>query len=97
MNPSSGYKQLVHAALTSAFINGLKTIAADGDRPVLLPIIKLSYNGVISEAKMNILKSLDMAGGSVADLTELANLTGYGKPLLSYHINGAEGSKGLVL
>ena len=96
VNASSGDKQLGCAALTSAFINGLKTIAVDGDTPVLLPIIKLSYNEVISETKMNILKSLDRAGGSVSDLTELASLTGYGKPLLSYHVNGGEDSKGLV-
>ncbi|MDJ0269087.1 MAG: hypothetical protein NXY59_00780 [Aigarchaeota archaeon] len=30
------------------------------------------------------------------DLTELSSLTGYGKPLLSYHINGSEDSKGLL-
>jgi DNA-binding transcriptional ArsR family regulator len=96
VNVSSGDKQLGCAALTSAFINGLKTMAVDGDTPVLLPIIKLSYDEVISETKMNILKALDKAGGSVSDLTELASITGYGKPLLSYHINGAEDSKGLV-
>ncbi|MDJ0269088.1 MAG: hypothetical protein NXY59_00785 [Aigarchaeota archaeon] len=58
VNASSGDKQLGCAALTASFINGLKTIAIDGNHPVLLPIIRLSYNEIISEAKMNILKAL---------------------------------------
>lgn len=93
---SSGDKQLSCAALTATFINGLKTIAVDGNVPVLLPIIRMSYQDVISDAKLNILKALERAGGSVRDLTMMSKLTGYGKPLLSYHINGSEDSKGLL-
>jgi len=96
MNASSGDKQLGCAAMTAAFINGLKTIVVDEGKPVLLPIIRMRYDEVISEAKLNILRALERVGGSVKDLTELSQLTNYGKPLLSYHIKGSEDSKGLM-
>ncbi len=96
VNVTSGDKQLGCAALTAAFINRLKTIVVNEGKPMLLPIIKMSYNEIISDAKLRILKALEEVGGFVKDLSELSRLTGFGKPLLSYHINGSEGTKGLV-
>ena len=56
----------------------------------MLPPMKLSYTEMVSEVKLNILRALDKAGGSVDSLDELSKLTDYGKPLLSYHIHGSE-------
>jgi hypothetical protein len=64
--------------------------------PLLMPILKLSYNEVISESKIKILKAIDEAsGGFVESLEQLEAISGYGKPLLSYHIQGTKDSKGL--
>ena len=96
VNVNSDGKSLVCAALTASFINGLKTIAVEEGKPVMLPVIKMSYSEVISYTKLHILKVIEDAGGVVEDLAELSRLSGLGKPLLSYHINGAENSVGLV-
>ncbi|MEM4312299.1 MAG: hypothetical protein QXX95_07915 [Nitrososphaerales archaeon] len=96
VNPSRGDKQLGCCNNAAIFINGLKTIIIDEGKPVLLSIIKLSYSEAISEAKIKILRAMERAGGSVKSLTHLSELTDYGKPLLSYHINGDEKTKGLL-
>ena len=62
-----------------------------------MPILKLSYTEMISESKIKILKAIDdAAGGYVESLEQLESISGYGKPLLSYHIQGARESKGLA-
>jgi hypothetical protein len=98
MNVSSGDKLLGCAALSTAFINGIKAFGKDetGTSPLLLPVLKLSYSEIISEAKIKILKAIDSLGGTVNSLDELEQISGYGKPLLSYHVQGARDSKGLV-
>ncbi len=95
-NVSSGEKLLGCAALSAAFVNGLKAFAVVNGEPMLLPVLKFSYDRVISQTKLDILKALQKTGGEVDSLESLKELTGYGKPLLSYHIQGAEDSQGLV-
>lgn len=95
-NVSSGEKLLGCAALSAAFVNGLKAFAVVNGEPVLLPVLKFSYDRIVSQTKLDILKALQKAGGEVESLESLKELTGYGKPLLSYHIQGAEDSQGLV-
>ncbi len=95
-NVSSGDKLLGCAALSAAFVNGLKAFAVVKGEPLLLPILKFSYDRIVSQTKIDILKALQKNGGRVESLEELKELTGYGKPLLSYHIQGAEDSEGLV-
>ncbi len=95
-NVSSGEKLLGCAALSAAFVNGLKAFAVVNGEPLLLPVLKFSYNRLVSQTKLDILKALQKKGGEVESLEELRELTGYGKPLLSYHIQGAEDSQGLV-
>ncbi len=95
-NVSSGDKLLGCAALSAAFVNGLKAFAVVNGEPMLLPVLKFSYDRIISQTKLDILKSLQKTGGEVDSLESLKELTGYGKPLLSYHIQGAEDSQGLV-
>ena len=98
MNVSCGDKLIGCAALSAAFINGIKAFGMDETgSPLLMPILKLSYNEINSESKIKILKAIDgAAGGHVESLEQLEAISGYGKPLLSYHIQGARESKGLA-
>ncbi|MFN4337080.1 MAG: DUF6293 family protein [Candidatus Nitrosocaldus sp.] len=97
MNISCGDKLLGCAALSAAFVNGIKAFTIDEEgAPILLPILKLSYHEVISDAKLKILRSINDQGGSIESLEQLEQATGYGKPLLSYHLMGSKESKGLV-
>lgn len=99
INISSGNKLLGCAALSAAFINGINAFGMDDETGTLMPvpILKLSYSEVISEIKVKILKSIyNSEGGHIESLEKLAEVSGYGKPMLSYHIHGARNSKGLV-
>jgi PII-like signaling protein len=98
LNVSSGDKLIGCAALSAAFINGIQAFGVDDTHtvPLLMPVLKLSYNEIISEAKIKILKSINTAGGEIESLDQLEQISGYGKPLLSYHVQGAKDSKGLA-
>jgi len=96
LNVSSGDKMICIAAAVTSFILGFKAFFCKGDECVMLPPMKLSYTEMVSEVKLNILRSLDKAGGEVESLDELSKLTNYGKPLLSYHIHGSEDARGLI-
>ena len=98
LNVSSGYKLIGCAALSAAFINGIQAFGMDDTHtvPLLMPVLKLSYNEIISEAKIKILKSINTAGGVIQSLEQLEQISGYGKPLLSYNVQGAKDSKGLA-
>jgi hypothetical protein len=70
MNISSGDKLIGCAALSAAFINGIKAFGMDetGTMPLLMPVLKLSYSEIISDAKIKILKAIDNVGGIVDSL-----------------------------
>ena len=97
MNISSGTKMLTCAALSSAFIVGIPAFGMDESGALSpMPVLKLSYNEVITEPKVKILRAISSAGGIIESLEQLEEITGYAKPLLSYHINGGKNFKGLV-
>src|SRR5574340_859282 len=97
INVSAGDKMIGCAALSCAFVNGIKAFGTDmKGEPMLLPILKLSYNEIISDAKIKILQAIDNIGGIVESLDQLSKHCEFGKPLLSYHIHGSSESKGLV-
>lgn len=97
MNVSAGDKMIGCAALSAAFVNGIKAFGMDQEGcPMLLPVLKLSYSEIVSDAKLGILRAIDKAGGEVESLEKLSEVSDYGKPLLSYHIQGARESKGLA-
>lgn len=98
MNISCGDKLLGCAALSTAFIHGVKAFGMDYTHtmPLMMPVLKLSYNEIISDAKKKILMAIDSAGGSVDSLDHLEKISGFGKPLLSYHVQGSKDAKGLV-
>ncbi len=96
MNVSCGDK-LIGCVLSVAFINGIKAFGMDSaGAPLPMPVLKLSYSEIISEPKMNILKAMDRVGGAVDSLEKLEEASGYGKPLLSYHIMGGKEARGLA-
>ena len=98
MNVSCGDKLLGCAALSTAFIHGVKAFGMNYTHtmPLMMPVLKLSYNEIISDAKKKILMAIDNAGGSVDSLDQLEKISGFGKPLLSYHVQGSKDAKGLV-
>jgi len=98
MNVSSGDKLIGCSALSAAFINGIQAFGMDETHtvPLLMPVLKLSYSEIVSEAKIKILKAINNAGGIVESLDHLEQISGYGKPLLSYHVQGTRDSKGLA-
>ncbi|MGI0023998.1 MAG: hypothetical protein ACREA4_02500 [Nitrososphaera sp.] len=97
MNISCGDKLIGCAALSAAFVNGIKAFGMDPTgAPLLMPVLKLSYSEVISEAKIRILKAILGMGGVTESLEQLEQASGYGKPLLSYHVMGSRESKGLA-
>jgi hypothetical protein len=97
MNVSAGDKMIGCAALSAAFVNGIKAFGMDQEGcPMLLPVLKLSYSEIVSDAKLGILRAIDRAGGEVESLEKLSEVSHYGKPLLSYHVQGARESKGLA-
>lgn len=97
MNVSCGDKMIGCAALSSAFISGIKSFGMDpAGAPFLMPVLKLSYSEIISDAKIRILKTINDIGGAIESLEQLEQASGYGKPLLSYHVMGLRDSKGLA-
>ena len=96
LNVSSGDRMICIAAAVTSFILGFKAFYCKGNKCVMLPPVKLSYGEIVSEVKRSILKALDKAGGEVESLEILSEITGYGKPLLSYHIHGSEDARGLI-
>jgi hypothetical protein len=98
LNVSSGDKLIGCAALSAAFINGIQAFGMDDTHsiPLLMPVLKLSYSEIVSEAKIKILRSISDAGGVIDSLDHLEQISGYGKPLLSYHVQGGKDSKGLA-
>lgn len=97
MNVSCGDKLIGCAALSAAFINGIKAFGMDSTgAPLPMPVLKISYSEIISEPKMNILRAVQKVGGAVDSLDKLEEASGYGKPLLSYHIMGGKEARGLA-
>lgn len=95
VNISAGDGLSSCAALSAAFVNGLKAFAVTGDKPMMLPVLKFSYYKLLSEKKMEILRVLRRDADCCASLDELSHRTKMSLPLLSYHINGNQRSQGL--
>ncbi len=96
LNVAGGDKVLTCAAVSAAFFNGLKAFHLKHETPVMLPIMKVNYSNLISKAKMAVIKAIHEAGGAIQSLGQLSDISGYGRPLLSYHIWGDDESRGLV-
>ncbi len=96
LNVAGGDKALTCAAVSAAFLNGIKAFHLMNEVPVMLPVMKMSFSTIVSEAKTKIVRAIEQAGGETESLGHLSDVSGYGKPLLSYHIWGNEETRGLV-
>jgi hypothetical protein len=96
INVGSASRALMPAAVTAAFVNGIDAFDVSGEQPVMLPVLKLSYADIVSGAKLEIIRAIERNGGQVNSLEELATLSKFGKPLLSYHIRGTKETRGLL-
>ncbi len=93
VNVATGDRLSTCAALSAAFANGLKAFGVMDGKPMLLPIMKLSYYHELSESKLNILQKL--RNEQQLTLVELGKKAGMSLSLLSYHLNGTLKQKGL--
>jgi predicted transcriptional regulator len=96
INVATGDRDTRCAATSAAFVNGIRAFGVgDNDETLLLPILKFSYYKVITDKKMEILRTIYDEKQCCSSLDELAKKTGMSLPLISYHINGTLKSEGL--
>lgn len=95
VNTGGGPRMMTCSLLAAAFVNGVRAIDVMGDHPIALPVLKFSYTELVSDAKLDILRTLEKMGGEANSLEELVQATKMDKSLLSYHIRGGRGAKGL--
>ena len=95
INVSTGDRDTRCAATSAAFVNGLKAFTADGNNTMLLPVLKFSYYKLLTDRKMEVLKTLYSENGNALTLEELGKKTKMSLPLISYHIHGTLKSDGL--
>ena len=94
VNVATGDRLSACAALSAAFANGLKAFGVMNKKPMLLPIMKLSYYNELTDSKFKVLGTLNAE--EYLTLTELGKKTGMSLSLLSYHLNGTLKQKGLL-
>lgn len=95
VNTGGGPRMMTCSLLAAAFVNGIRAIDVQGDRPITLPVLKFSYTELVTEAKLRILRALERLGGETGSLEELGKGSGLEKSLLSYHIRGGRDTRGL--
>ncbi len=93
VNVATGDKMTTCASLSASYANGLKTFGVMDGKTMLLPIMKLSYYGELSDNKMKILNIL--AHGKWVPLKDLSTNMKMSISLASYHINGNYKYKGM--
>jgi hypothetical protein len=93
VNVATGDRMSTCAALSASYANGLKAFGIMEDKPMILPIMKLSYYNELSDNKLKILKHMDQ--NTCTPLKQLSDNLKMSISLLSYHINGNYKHKGL--
>ncbi|MGI0042982.1 MAG: hypothetical protein ACRD47_04655 [Nitrososphaeraceae archaeon] len=99
LNVSSGDKSLSYAVLSAAYIKGIETFMLNSNFSnslIVIPTTKFYYDRIITKINLRILNSIAGAGGVIYGLDRLQQISGLMKPLLSYHINGRDNTKGLI-
>jgi DNA-binding transcriptional ArsR family regulator len=96
INVSTGDRNMQCAATSAAFVNGIKAFHVDGERALMLPVLKFSYYKLLTDRKMSILRTLLHEEGCCSSLEELSRKTRMSLPLISYHMNGSKKSEGLA-
>ncbi len=95
INVASGTRMTGCAATAAAFVNGVKAFGIMDGKPFFLPVLKFSYQELVSAAKIAILRAIGEHADKIDSLQMLSEVTGLDKSLLSYHIRGGRESKGL--
>ncbi len=95
VNVATGDRDMRCAATSAAFVNGLKAISVMGDETMILPVLKFSYYRLLSDRKMDIIRTLYVEKDCCASLEEMSQKMKMSLPLLSYHINGTMKTEGL--
>ena len=95
INVSTGDTNMQCAAISAAFVNGIKAFSVDGEEVMMLPVLKFSYYKLLTDKKMAILKTLSEEKDCCSSLEELSKRTKMSLPLISYHMNGSRKSEGL--
>ena len=93
VNVSAGDAMSSLAALSAAFVNGIKAIAVSDDAVIPLPVLNYSYYQMLTGKKLVIMKLL---AEKPLRLEELGKKTKMSLPLISYHLNGNLRSQGLL-
>lgn len=96
INLGAADKSAACATLSAGFVAGVKVVDMPEDELVFLPVLRFSYDEVVSEAKIALLRALDGMGGEVEKLRDLADEAGLQDSLASYHIRGGRDGKGLT-
>jgi DNA-binding MarR family transcriptional regulator len=96
VNVTSGECMDNCAALSAAYVNGLKAFNVVHDKVMMLPVLKFSYYRLMPERKLSILKFLKEQPDCCASLEDLGARLKMSLPLLSYHVNGSAKAEGLV-
>jgi DNA-binding transcriptional ArsR family regulator len=94
INTATGDRMTTCAATSAAFVNGIKAFSIDKGTAMLLPVLKFSYYKLLTDKKMEILKTLAKPDCCMS-LEQLSKKTKMSLPLISYHINGNLKSDGL--
>lgn len=95
VNVAAADRNMMCAATSAAFVNGLKAIDVVDDNVMMFPILKFSYYKLLSDKKMSIIKTLSKEIDCCSSLEELSKKVKMSLPLLVYHINGNVKSEGL--
>lgn len=96
INLGAADKSAACATLSAGFVAGVKTVDMPEDELVFLPVLRFSYDEVVSDAKIEILRALEELGGEVEKLRDLADAADLQDSLASYHIRGGRDGKGLT-
>ena len=97
VNVATGDRMSTCAALSAAFVNGLKAFGVENNEVMLMPILKFSYYKILTDRKLSLLKLMSKSDKTLEQLSKEAKMS---LPLISYHVNGnlrAEGLKQLGL
>ncbi|MDH2900631.1 MAG: ArsR family transcriptional regulator [archaeon] len=94
VNVATGDRISTCAALSASYVNGIRAFSVVEDHVMLLPMLKFSFNKLISDKKMEIIKAL--ADVESRSFEELAKRLKMSAPLLSYHLNGDRETSGLI-
>ncbi len=97
INIAAADRNMMCAATSAAFVNGVKAIDVMNNAVMMLPILKFSYYKLLSDKKMSVLKTLSKEIDCCSSLDELSKKVKMSLPLLVYHINGNMKSEGLKM